>query len=200
MKFISFYTPNGNYPALARQLETSLKKFDLDHDIELFESFDSWLSGVDNKAKFIKDKLLKYKDTVVWLDIDTEIKQFPELLFGDEQLALFNWFAVDRHVLQRQPGFPFDPNTEQMLNGGAVSKWSHTKECIELLDLWIDCLQRPHETDDQMLDVAWNLFDHKNITYRWLPESYNVIESMFTDRVDPVILHHFKDKAHRDSK
>ena len=200
MKFISFYTPNGSYPVLARQLETSLKKFNLDYDIELFESFDSWLSGVDNKAKFIKNKLLKYKDTVVWLDIDTEIKRFPELLFGNEQLALFNWFAVDRHVLQQQAGFPFDPNTEQMLNGGAVSKWSHTPKCIELLDLWVDCLQRPHETDDQMLDVAWNLFDHKNVNYRWLPESYNVIESMFTDRVDPVILHHFKDKAHRDSK
>lgn len=197
MLFISFYTPNGRYPELATQLETSLKKHNLDYEIDLLQSFDSWEAGVDNKPKFILEKLLKYKTTIVWLDIDTEVKKYPELLFGPEEIALFNWFAVDNHVLQKQTGFPYDPYADQLLNGGAVSKWSYTDDCIALLELWQSKLSLPHETDDQMLDVAWREFDKYSITYKWLPKEYNTIPSMFTDKVDPVILHHFRDKAHR---
>lgn len=197
MKFISFYTSNGTYPALAEQLEKSLINHSLDYEIELLDSFDSWREGVDNKPKFILEKLLTAKGTVVWLDIDTEIKKYPELLFGPEELALFNWFAVDNHVLQKQTGFPYDPYADQLLNGGAVSKWSYTNECVQLLELWQSKLALPHETDDQMLDVAWREFDKYRITYKWLPKEYNTIHSMFTDQVDPVILHHFRDKAHR---
>lgn len=198
MKFISFYTANGNYPALAKQLETSLLRHNLDYEIELLESFDSWREGVDNKPKFILEKLLKHKTTIVWLDIDTEVKKYPELLFGPEELALFNWFAVDKHVLQKQTGFPYDPYADQLLNGGAVSKWTYTDECIALLELWQSKLSLPHDTDDQMLDIAWREFNKYRITYKWLPKEYNTIDSMFTDQVDPVILHHFRNKEHRN--
>lgn len=197
MLFISFYTPNGAYPRLYEQLKASLDNHRLDYEIDRLESFDSWLSGVDNKAKFILDKLLEHKTTIVWLDIDTEVIQYPKLLFGAEELALYNWFAVDQHVLQRQPGFPYDPHSDRLLNGGAVSKWSYTDECIQLLELWQSKLSLPHDTDDQMLDVAWHEFDKYSVSYKWLPKSYNTIHSMFTDQVDPVILHHFQDKAHR---
>lgn len=197
MLFTSFYTPNGAYPELAEQLKISLDKHGLRYEIDLLDSFDSWRAGVDNKPKFILEKLLKHKTTIVWLDIDTEVKKYPELLFGPEELALFNWFAVDNHVLQKQTGFPYDPYADQLLNGGAVSKWSYTDECIEILKLWKSKLTLPHETDDQMLDVAWREFDKYSITYKWLPKEYNTIPCMFTDKVDPVILHHFRDKAHR---
>jgi hypothetical protein len=199
MLFISFYTPNGRYPNLAQQLKDSLEKHDLEYEIDLLDSFDSWLAGVDNKAKFIKQKLLQHKKTVVWLDIDTEVKKYPDALFGPEELALFNWFAVDKHVLQRQSGFPYDPFTDDLLNGGAVSKWSYNADCVALLDLWQEKLKTlPHNTDDQMLDVAWRDFDKNKLTFKWLPKEYNTIPSMFTDTVDPVILHHFKNKEHRD--
>ena len=197
MKFISFYTENGNYPQLAKQLENSLIRQNLDYEIEMLSSFDSWLEGVDNKPKYILEKLMQYKEAVVWLDIDTEVIRYPELLFGPEKLALFNWFAVDNHILQKQKGFPYDPYTDQLLNGGAVSKWSYTDECIELLQLWVTKLTLPHETDDQMLDVAWKEFDKHTITYKWLPKEYNTIYSMFNDSIDPVILHHFNNKGHR---
>ena len=85
--FISFYTNNGKYPKKAKVLEKSLKDFNLRYElVPLNKNFNSWLDTVSYKATFIFDSLLKYRSSVVWLDIDNEIWQFPSLLFQDNDL------------------------------------------------------------------------------------------------------------------
>ena len=98
--FISFYTNNGKYPKKAKVLEKSLKDFNLRYElVPLNKNFNSWLDTVRYKATFIFDSLLKYRSSVVWLDIDNEIWQFPSLLFKDNDFAIYNWYADKDHHL-----------------------------------------------------------------------------------------------------
>ena len=108
--FVSFYTKNGKYPELAKKLKKSLLKFNLNHDIREIEPFSSWVNGTHYKPKFTLDLLLQYRKNLVFLDIDTEIWRMPELLFGDHDFAIYNWFADKNHHLEGQ--LPYNPNSK----------------------------------------------------------------------------------------
>jgi hypothetical protein len=88
MIFISFFTPNGAYPALARKLKASLDRFELRSDVQLCPSFDNWAEGCRYKSRFILEKLFQYREPVVWMDIDTECG-VPEMFF-EHDFAIYN--------------------------------------------------------------------------------------------------------------
>ena len=76
--FISFFTPNGRYPELAIKLKKSLDKFNLkSHIVKINRSFRTWEEGTYYKPTFIFQSLLKFRTNVVWMDIDTEVWQYP---------------------------------------------------------------------------------------------------------------------------
>ncbi len=123
--FISFYTNNGKYPKKAKVLEKSLKDFNLRYElVPLNKNFNSWLDAVRYKATFIFDSLLKYRSSVVWLDIDNEIWQFPSLLFQDNDFAIYNWYADKDHHLDGK--IDFNPNAKKLLCSGGVQKYGYT--------------------------------------------------------------------------
>ena len=170
--FISFYTNHGKYPKKAKALEKSLKRFDLKYDLVLLnKNFNSWIDVVFYKATFIFDSLLKFRSSVVWLDIDNEIWQFPSLLFRDNDFAIYNWFADQDHHLDGQ--IDFNPNAKKLLCSGGVQKYGYTAPAIHLLLHWINLLKTKkdirYKGDDQYLDLAFNSgnYDLKTL---WLPK------------------------------
>jgi len=179
--FVSFYTTNGKYPELAYKLMRSLKAHNLDHDIEELPPFESWTKATAFKAAFIKRKLLQYGRTVIWIDCDCEILQYPELLMGDSEFAAVNWFAVQGHHLDGK--IPYDADTDKGFFTGMLSKWALTT--LPLIDQWqggIDVLTNPNE--DQVLSITWNKEDRRSISRTWLPTNY--LSGLFSVD-DPVI-------------
>ena len=135
--FISFYTNEGKYPELAIKLKKSINKFNLQsHILKINSNFASWEKGTHFKSKFILQSLLKFRKPVVWMDIDTEILKFPELLFAEHDFAIYNWIADKDHHLSGK--IPYDPKTKALLCSGGVQKYSYTAPSIHLLINWIN--------------------------------------------------------------
>ena len=172
--FISFHTPDGNYLNLSKKLKKSLDKFDLrSHIVQINHKFRNWQEGTFYKSNFILQSLLKFRTFVVWLDIDTEVWQYPKLLFNDHDFAIYNWLADKDHHLEGR--IPFDPQTKSLKCSGGVQKYGYTAPSINLLLAWIDVLkQHPNSQteDDPYLDIAFNK-GHFELDTLWLPKTYN---------------------------
>ena len=185
--FISFYTPDGKYPELAGKLKKSLNKFDLkSHIVRLPSSFKSWEEGTHFKSNFILQSLLKFRIPVVWMDIDTEIWKFPELLFGDHDFAIYNWIADQDHHLEGK--IPYDKEAKILLCSGGVQKFSYQASSINLLINWINNLKEIKNKkvgDDPYLDKAFNEGDF-NLKTLWLPKTYNRMDkhSLYWSKIE----------------
>jgi hypothetical protein len=163
--FISFYTTNGSYPAQARRLEKSLKLFNLKYDIQKFPPFNTWVEALRHKSVIIKEKLIQYRQPVVWIDCDCVIKNLPEIFFQDFDFAIINWFALRDFC----PPEYYDPNPSQLLASGGVSMLS--PNAMDFLHDWIaSCRQQSHLPDDQVVNEVWSR--HTNLAHRWLPAAY----------------------------
>lgn len=205
MKFISFYTKDGKYPELAKRLKASLERFNLDYDIEEMEPFQSWAEGCKYKSKFIYKKLMQHKQPVVWLDVDSEVWQFPELLFENNDFAIYNWLADKDHHLQG--AIPHDPRSKTLLCSGGTQKWNYTIPMVDLLNLWIDKLSKEgnwEAGDDPVLDMAFNELNPKIIPL-WLPKTYMRMDKNHTHHwmdipKDQVVINHdYTNGAHRNT-
>ena len=193
--FISFYTSDGKYPELARKLKKSLIKFGLEQNIlKIHKNFNTWHEGTHFKSNFILESILKFKKTVVWLDIDTEIWKFPKLLFGDHDFAIYNWIADNNHHLDGK--IPYDKHSKSLLCSGGVQKYAYKDSSIQLLLEWINILKVMKNEkigDDPCLDTAFNNnnFDLKTL---WLPKTYNRMDkhSVYWSKIpdDSVFINH----------
>lgn len=168
--FVSYYTANGQYPLLANKLKASLEKFHLNFELVKLRPISNWLDGVSMKADFLLNMLLKHRKSVVWLDIDTEIWQFPHLLFGNHDFAIYNWIADASHHLSGK--IPFDPGTKRLICSGGVQKYGYTIPSIELLYRWNQLLRKGRGEDDPVLDKAFNQYQPA-LNCLWLPKIYN---------------------------
>jgi hypothetical protein len=163
--FVSFFTPDGDYPDLACKLVSSLDKFKLPWQVDEFPSFGSWQKGTANKSQFVKSMMDRYDRAVVWLDIDTEVWQFPELLFGPQDFAIYNFSKDTDHHLDGQI------DTSKMLCAGGVIKFGNTPGAKDLLNRWSDVMKTSTIEDDPELDRLYN--DGADVDVLWLPKTYN---------------------------
>lgn len=203
--FISFYTPQGNYPELAKKLKKSLDNFELrSHIVKLESTFKSWEDGTHYKSNFILQSLLKFRKSIVWLDIDTQIWKFPKLLFEDHDFAIYNWIADKDHHLEGK--IPHNPHSKILKCSGGVQKYGYTAPSIHLLLSWIATIEKRNkkiqQEDDPLLDLAFNNgnFDLKTL---WLPKTYNRMDkhSEFWSKIsnESVFINHdYKAGNHRN--
>jgi hypothetical protein len=200
--FISFHTPNGNYPGLAVQLRRSLERFALEHDIHCVPSFADWSQGCRFKSSFILQMLFKHRRPVVWMDVDTEVVNYPELLFGPEDFAIYNWFADSNHHLEEAIGR--GEYSGSLLCSGGVQKWGYTAPALELLMRWIAGFAT-HDWkrgDDLVLDAVFS--QHRPpVRPLWLPKTYNRMAGLSPHwaclpQHQVVIEHHYQQGRHRD--
>jgi len=190
MIFVSYYSGKP-YEICSNRLKNSLIKFNLPYYIQEANNTGNKQHNISGKPKFVKDNLLKFKEPVCWVDADSEIIQYPSLLFKDENsvnLQIYNWLAdSDNHVTRSNQNI--FQKTYNLITGNNNSKTSQTKllcssgtfafnysnESLQLLDKWIDEMKKnPHIPDDQVLDKIFNNGNWINkIKCRWLPKSYN---------------------------
>lgn len=91
--FISFYTNDPIYDKHAKDIKLSLDKFNLQYDIECIKSDpnNTWIYNTIYKPKYIFEKLNQYSCPLVWLDIDSRVKKYPELFFKcNKDIAVYS--------------------------------------------------------------------------------------------------------------
>jgi len=116
--------------------------------------------------------LLQHRKPVIWLDIDTTVWKYPGLLFGEEDFAIYNWYADLNHHLEGM--IEYNPDATNLFCSGGVQKWGYTAPAIELLIRWIRAIHESDKSkgDDPVLDYVFNKFQPP-VKPLWLPKTYN---------------------------
>jgi hypothetical protein len=74
---ISFYTNNWEYPKFAKNLQNDCEQLNLECYIQEKPNLNSYVDNCNIKPKFILECLLKFKRSVLWVDVDNSIVKVP---------------------------------------------------------------------------------------------------------------------------
>ena len=141
------------------------------------------------KPLFLLDQMDKTQEPVIFLDVDLEFHQFPDLFLADSwpdgprDVALFNFWANETNMTYRHT-----PNI-----GSAVAYFNQTYRAKHLLTAWAEAMQystNSRAPDDQVLDKllkegGW--LEH--VSLGWLPASYLRTMPAYYRGVNAVIDH-----------
>lgn len=193
LKFISFYTPNGIYSTLIKDLESSLKKYSLDYTIEQLNDAGSWVQNCALKAEFILKHLKSEKQNtcLVWIDSDAQVIKYPELfLFGDQEFMIRgepggrSKVPAGRERIYLPHNWPQDVQP-CWFNSGTIF-FRVCESSIKLCNTWIKLKnQEPTSWDQWTLQQAWCDIQPKT---EFLPQPYCQIDRLH-GRQNAVILH-----------
>lgn len=193
MIFASFYTDNGRYPALAKRLEASLLKFHLTPYIERMPDKGEWNKTCQQKARFVLDLLDRFHKPIVWMDCDTTVCQYPELLFDPQyDFAAYNWRADPDNLAK------FSHQPEVLAVSGGVMKFGNTDAAKQLLLMWEQRMAKGDLLDDPSLDAVYNGC-RPPVNPLWLPRAYNRMDGLFPE-TKPVIDHEYRGGTHRETR
>ena len=149
--FVSYYTANTPYEALADRLRASLDRLGLPHRIEAIESLGTWVANTGLKSAFIKRAWEESDGPICWVDADAEILRRPEFVFDNP----FDFAVVRRHGWYDISSFVYLNKTEAA--GRIVAEWT---------DL---CRANPHVWDQVLLTLAWfNVAKDTEVASIWL--------------------------------
>ena len=82
MIFAAYYTADTPYAKVAsKYLVPSAFKFYLSIFIQAIPNRGNWTMNTLYKPRFVLDTMKKYKNTVVFLDVDAEIRKYPSLFW-----------------------------------------------------------------------------------------------------------------------
>lgn len=122
--FVSYYTPENGYKRYADNLKKTLKRLDLDHDIQAVKSKGSWDLDTKYKAEFLSKMLDKHEGRdVVWIDVDAVVVSEPIALLENKNQADIKIHYRDGHELLS--GLIYLANNEK--TRGILFDWK--KEC-----------------------------------------------------------------------
>jgi len=192
MIFISYYT-KGNYEKVINEyLLPSLKKYNLVYDIKAIEDLGNWQKNTHFKATFIKKMLLKHKQSIVFLDADATIEDYPMLLLVgdlycnyDIALHYLDWYKFWRKIDGQKK--------REALSGTLYLRYN--EKILQFLDEWIKENNRTIAWEQK--NMQWVLRNwKKKLKIYELPAEYCAIKLhngeipyyYLTEK--PVILHH----------
>jgi hypothetical protein len=193
VKFVSFYTENGTYPELIKDLQKSLDKFSLIYEIEKLKDNGSWVKNCALKAEFIKTKLeqAKTNDCIVWIDSDAQIIKYPDFfLTGDQEFMIRgepggrSKVPAGRERIHLPVNWPIGV-APCWFNSGTIFIKA-TAAGIALCNRWLELKnENPTHWDQWTLQQAWCDIQPKT---EFLPQSYCQIDRLH-GRQGAVILH-----------
>jgi hypothetical protein len=177
MLIVSFATPK--YEEELMPLLKGLREYDIPHHIELFPGKGTWQKNNHYKADFIYEKLQRYQQPIVWLDADTEIRQYPDL---------FNTLKCDIAVNYFKG---------KQLCGG-VMYFDYSPAAFTLIQLWQEENARhPDRWESDNLDRAIEkMMPH--ITIHQLPREYCTFD-LCTDQSNPVLWSRQASRIHKEA-
>lgn len=167
---ISFFTLDTGYEEEVKNLIASCQKFGLSYYVEGIKSLGSWQANTHFKARFIR-KMLDHLDcSVVFLDADAVVQQYP-CLFADMTEDFGAYFK----------------QKDNLLSGTLYFK--NNVQCKDLLDAWTVANRNNSSSWEQQVlsDIipAWK----DRISIKRLPATYCQIFDLMKNAGDPVIEH-----------
>ena len=176
--FVSYYTENTPYEALAVELRASLDRFGLPHRIEPVPSRGSWVANTGLKSETILRAWQESERPICWIDADAEVLRVPYVVFDNP----FDISMVRRHGWYDISGFVYFGKS--VAAERLITCWAQL--CRENRDIW----------DQVLLTLAWykvagdaalsSLWFHDGI-FRWP-------RSRIRDWRDRVLYYPFKRK------
>jgi hypothetical protein len=193
LKFVSYYTDNGIYPELIKDLKRSLEKHSLTYHIEKVKDSGSWVKNCAYKAEFMKKMLSDSNkdDCIIWIDSDAQIVKYPDLfLLGDQEFMIRgepggkSKVPAGRERIHLPSNWPNDV-APCWFNSGTIFM-RVCENSFKLCDRWLKLkTENPDHWDQWTLQQAW--CDVKPKT-DFLPRSYCQINKLH-GRDGAVILH-----------
>lgn len=193
IKFVSYYTDNGIYSELIRDLQKSLDKFSLSYNIQQFKDAGSWVKNCALKAQFMKQMLESHavNDCIVWIDSDAQIIKYPELFLSGNQEFMIRGepggkskIPAGRERIHLPNNWPTSVPSCWFNSGTIFMRVCQNN--LNMCNRWIELKeQNPSHWDQWTLQQAW--CDIQPIT-EFLPQSYCQIDRLH-GRHGAVILH-----------
>jgi hypothetical protein len=149
------------------------------HDIQGVKHLGSWVDNCAYKATFVRNMLLKHNCPVVWLDIDSRVRQYPHLFDSMDCDFAAHWMDGTELL----SGVLYFANTQKAWN--IAQKW--VSECALRIGEWDQkCLQSVAEADQEA-----EIFD--------LPPQYCQIFDTMARHGQPVIEQTQASRRYRDA-
>lgn len=189
VKLISFYTEGDEknyYVKCADRLRENCKQYNLDLDLVKKENLGSYRDNCLSKPKFILDKLNEHQSPLVWVDVDTIFRNYPEHFYSEQLLNVDIGFSSSHPHLGGMKASPLYFNTNE-LSKVFLEDWiSVCNQTLENMDVNFD-----HESLFSIVDkyketVRYGVFPE---TYCQWPQDVNehtVIEMGMSDVADKV--------------
>jgi len=200
MKIVSFYTEKTPYEKVANELLIpSVKKWELDSDIQGVPDRGSWANNTAIKSEYIRDMLLKYKEPVIFLDCDATIEQYPELFNHipketDLAYLLFNWYGHWRGQWENR-------SKMELLSG--TMYFGYNEKVLKLVDNWIIKVKENISVLEQKI-LEGLVNENKDLTLYYLPYEYCCVlmqdYSIPKYITEPVIVHTQASRKYRNFK
>tara|TARA_B100001093_G_scaffold88967_2_gene80971 strand:- start:940 stop:1449 length:510 start_codon:yes stop_codon:yes gene_type:complete len=158
MKVITFYSdPPGSdyYSKHAKSWVSNVESYNLDYHIEKLSPNKYW-ENTRRKPQYILDCLEKFKETVLWVDVDTVFKSYVPY-----------------------KSHPFITLARQDFPGRMYSSCLHFEYCeksLELIKIWNElcCNDNNKQGDHHYLYKA---LDKSDIDTNWFPQDFWDIKS-----------------------
>lgn len=135
--FVSYYTADTPYEALAADLRASLDRHGLPHRIEPVPSRGSWVANTGLKARVIETAWRESGRPVCWIDADAAILRPPTFLAGNP----FDVAFVRRNGWEDLSGLVYLNKT--LAAERLLAEWARL------------CADHPNVWDQVLLSLAW---------------------------------------------
>lgn len=201
MIYVSFVSKNTPYEeVINRYLIPSLKKWNLSYDIDYIENRGSWKANVLYKPLFIKKMLLKHKQSIVSLDADASIEQYPYLFKTldccikpdiNNPNICYPAFDIGAHWLDWDSWYGHANGKKELLGGTLY--FNYNDKVLNLIDKWIKQHKSHNNLPQRLLEQI--IKKSININIYELPLEYCYIATLPNGKeplikLNPVILHH----------
>lgn len=170
--FVNYFSMGTGYEAYAIDLVESMKKFDIDMDVQAIKSRGNWDANIKFKPEYVLKMMDKYPGRpIVWVDADAVFVKFPEYMY-----------SIKEHVGIHYYKKGIEPVTNLIyFSGGEPSK--------KLLKKWKKVCEDPKNKDvrnDQLL--FQDLLETTKLKINKLPPEYcYILLGKNPEGCDPVV-------------
>lgn len=149
--FVSYYTTDTPYEALAADLRASLDRHGLPHRIEPVPSRGSWVANTGLKARVVETAWQESDRPVCWLDADAAVLRPPTFLMGN---------PFDFAIVRRKG---WEDISSCLYLGKSVAVGRLLAEWVRL------CSAHPDVWDQVLLSMAWHrIAREESLSGLWL--------------------------------
>lgn len=168
MIFITYYTPGDYEQVFKEKLLPSLIKWELPYEAVILEGNYNWQTATQYKATFLKKMLLKHKQSIVFIDVDATIEQYPILFDQLEEydigLHFLDWFLLWRKL---------EGNSKREGLGGTLYL-NYNQKIFDFLDEWIKENERSNNLEQKNMQEILKKWEDK-LKVKKLPAEYCTI-------------------------